>query len=276
MDKICFFLEFLRKMTLYSNIQFLYCGDDRNYDSDINRTFDSYGIQYNHESGLEFAVDSDAPQTVSGSYVFFNKPGYFYHYSMPAAGHVRHHSYVTFIGERVQDYIAAGLLDNDKPELIAIHDPVRFAGLMHQLQVELLHDKKSLKAVHLLDRLLFIIQDERAIQSSALRYYEKILNECEEAIIANPVKEHDFRQWAKKAGVSYAHFRRLFQQHSGFAPKAFLLHNRFNMAVHYLQESDMRIAEIADAAGWDDVYFFSKQFKKKFGVSPLQFRKRNQ
>ena len=34
-----------------------------------------------------------------------------------------------------------------------------------------------------------------------------------------------------------------------------------------------RISEISELCGWDDVYFFSKQFKKKFGVSPLRFRK---
>lgn len=262
-------------MALYSNIQFLFTGEDTDYDSDIHRTFDSYGIQYNHESELEFAIDGDELKKVSGSYVFFNKPGYYYDYCVPAGCRSRDHRYVTFCGDRVKDYIEAGLLDDGKPELIAIHDPVRFSNALHLLYMELLHDRKSARAVNLLDNVLFIIREERMYQSRALQYYEKILVECEEFVIKHPGLEHDFRQWARKAGVSYAHFRRLFQQHSGLAPKAFLIQNRFNQAVNYLQKSDLRISEIAELAGWSDVYFFSKQFKKRFGMPPMQFRRRS-
>lgn len=274
MDKIRFFLEFLSKMALYSNLQFLFCGESKNYDDVINRTFDSFGIQYNHESEIEFSIDEDEPKSYKGSYVFISKPGYFFHYGVPSGVEMRDHRYVTFEGERIHDYINAGLLDTEKPELISIHDPIRFAQILHLLYLEYSRDRNSLKAVNLLDRLLFILQEEKSYQSKALQYYEKILIECEEHIIAHPEYEHDFRSWAKKAGVSYAHFRRLFQQHTGLAPKAFMLHNRFNIAIKYLLESDKRISEIAELSGWEDVYFFSKQFKKKIGISPLNFRKK--
>lgn len=273
MDKTRFFLEFLSKMALYSNLQFLYCGETKNYDDVIERTFDGFGIQYNHESQIEFAIDDDVPKVYSGSYVFISKPGYFFHYGIPANGTPRDHRYVTFEGERVNEYLAAGLLDTAKPELISIHQPVRFAQIIHLLHLEYSRDRNSDKAINLLERLLFLLQEEKSYQSESSQYYEKILIECEEYIIAHPEREHDFRSWAKKAGVSYAHFRRLFQQHCGSAPKSFILHNRFNTAVRYLLESDKRISEIAELCGWEDVYFFSKQFKKKFGISPLQFRK---
>lgn len=273
MDKIRFFLEFLRKMALYSDLKFLFCGEDKNYDSMINRTFDSFGIQYSHESKIEFAIDDDEPKLYSGSYVFISKPGYFFHYGVPAGLRDRDHRYVTFTGKRVNDYIAEGLLDTEKPELIFIHDTVRFAQIFHLIHLEFSRDRESLKLINLLDRLLFVLQEEKSYQSKSMQYYEKMLLECEEYVIAHPELDHDFRAWAKKAGVSYAHFRRLFQQYAGMAPKSFMLQNRFNKAVRYLLESDKRISEIAELCGWEDFYFFSKQFKKKFGVPPLAFRK---
>lgn len=262
-------------MALYSDIQFLFCGEIKKYDSIINRTFNSFGIQYNHESSIEFSVDDDEPKVYNGSCVFISKPGYFFHYGMPSGEKWRDHRYITFEGARVNDYFEAGLLDNNKPELIAIHEPLRFAQIFHLFFLEFARDCNSLKAVNLLDRLLFVLQEEKAYQTKALRYYEKILSECEEYIIAHPELDCDFRQWSRRAGVSYAHFRRLFQQHTGIAPKAFLLQNRFNFAVRLLLESNKSISEIAETAGWDDVFFFSKQFKKKFGISPLNFRQKN-
>ena len=260
-------------MALYSDLKFIFCGEDKNYDSTINRTFDGFGIQYNHESKIEFAIDNDEPKVYSGSYVFISKPGYFFHYGLPDGVQKRDHRYVTFAGERVNDYIEAGLLDCEKPELISIHSPARFAQILHLLNLEYSRDINSPAAINLLERLLFILQEEKSFQSKALQYYKKMLVNCEEQIIAHPEQEYDFREMAKKTGVSYAHFRRLFQQHTGIAPKAFLLQNRFNLATRYLLESDKRISEISELCGWDDVYFFSKQFKKKFGVSPLRFRK---
>ena len=264
-------MEYFSKMALYSDLCFLFCEEIKNYHTPHARYFESYGIQFD-SGALEFGIDDDEVRSYTGSYAFITKPGYFYKYSTPS-GKSRSHSYVTFVGGRVQDYIESGLIDQDKPVLITIHDPVRFNNLLHLLHMEFLRDRNSPEITSLLDRLLFVLKSERSYQSKSLLLHDQILLECEEYIMKHPEDKHDFRTWAKRAGVSYAHFRRLFHQHTGCPLQGFTLQCRFNAVLKHLLGSNKRISEIAELCGWDDVYFFSKQFKQKFGISPLHFRK---
>jgi AraC-like DNA-binding protein len=45
-------------------------------------------------------------------------------------------------------------------------------------------------------------------------------------------------------------------------------------ARRYLESSEMRIGEIADRLGYRDIYFFSRQFKGFYGMSPVAYRQR--
>ena len=50
---------------------------------------------------------------------------------------------------------------------------------------------------------------------------------------------------------------------------------RFDKAIVYLRTSDMKIERISDALGYKNSSNFSKSFKRRFGVSPKQWKKLN-
>ena len=77
---------------------------------------------------------------------------------------------------------------------------------------------------------------------------------------------------ARQLGWSRSHFDRVFKQQIGQAPKQFLLNCKMIEARHHLESSSLRIGEIADALGYRDIYFFSRQFKQFFGQPPLAYR----
>ena len=73
---------------------------------------------------------------------------------------------------------------------------------------------------------------------------------------------------------SPAHFSRIFQLVVQQSPRDFILHLRLSRARHLLAETRLSIGEIAERLDYADLFFFSRQFKAKTGVSPLQYRQR--
>lgn len=82
------------------------------------------------------------------------------------------------------------------------------------------------------------------------------------------------QEMADELHISPAHFSRLFKKLTQQSPIDFILETRLARARHFLRETQLSIGEIADKLGYGDVYFFSRQFKQKTGVSPLAYRVR--
>ena len=80
--------------------------------------------------------------------------------------------------------------------------------------------------------------------------------------------------FAARLHWSPAHFSRIFQLVVQQSPRDFILHLRLSRARHLLAETSLSIGEIAERLDYADLFFFSRQFKAKTGVSPLQYRRR--
>lgn len=80
-------------------------------------------------------------------------------------------------------------------------------------------------------------------------------------------------QLAKQAGYSPGHFTRVFKSVMGQSPQSYTVNARINRARQLLRESNLSISEIADVLGYEDLFFFSRQFKQKAGQSPRDYRR---
>jgi AraC-like DNA-binding protein len=54
-----------------------------------------------------------------------------------------------------------------------------------------------------------------------------------------------------------------------------MIRNRVEAAKSLLRDSDHPVKRIADILGYEDQFFFSRQFHKEVGFSPADFRKRS-
>lgn len=95
---------------------------------------------------------------------------------------------------------------------------------------------------------------------------------CIEAIEGAPAKPWTIDSLAILAGVSRAHFSRLFVEAIGESPIQFAIRIRIARAQTLLTETHMSVAEIAEALGYRDVFFFTRQFRQMTGLPPARHR----
>lgn len=86
--------------------------------------------------------------------------------------------------------------------------------------------------------------------------------------------EISLEKTAMEIGLTTAYFSGLFKKETGEAFVEYLTRLRLEKAMQMLDETDDKIYEIAEKTGYSDAGYFSHVFKKKYGVSPIQYRRK--
>lgn len=75
-------------------------------------------------------------------------------------------------------------------------------------------------------------------------------------------------------GISGTYFRKIFQANYGTSPQKYILGKRLSRAKTIIDNGDYdSISEIATSVGYSDPLYFSRAFKKSYGISPSQYAK---
>lgn len=82
----------------------------------------------------------------------------------------------------------------------------------------------------------------------------------------------DLASLAAEANVSKYHFAKKFKALTGSSPIQYFINMKMQRACYLLDSSRQSIKEVAASLGYDDVYYFSRLFKKTIGLSPSQYR----
>ena len=87
-------------------------------------------------------------------------------------------------------------------------------------------------------------------------------------------KKISLDQIAHNMYLSPVYVSKIFKEETGESPINYLIKIRLEKAKAILERGDGgSIKNIANEVGYDDVYHFSKLFKKYYGVSPLNYKK---
>lgn len=70
-------------------------------------------------------------------------------------------------------------------------------------------------------------------------------------------------------------FIRVFKAQTGYTPHAYVVQARLDIAKYMLVNSEAPLKEICAACGFSTTSVFCAAFKKRMGVSPLEFRRRS-
>ena len=78
-------------------------------------------------------------------------------------------------------------------------------------------------------------------------------------------------QVADEVGISAQYLRTLFKSLKNMSPKEYILLKRMEMAKDFLESGDIKLNCIPYECGFTDYPYFSKSFKKYFGISPKSY-----
>ena len=79
-------------------------------------------------------------------------------------------------------------------------------------------------------------------------------------------------QYANLALMSLSTFKREFKKTFNDAPAKWILKNRLKLAAQLLENTSLSVTEVAFECGFENQTHFSRIFKEKMAISPLQFR----
>lgn len=100
----------------------------------------------------------------------------------------------------------------------------------------------------------------------------KLISKAKFLLTESLEKPVDMEKLAREIPMGYSSFRKAFKKITGESPNQYHLNLRLNRAKYLLATTALNINEIADQTGFDSIFYFSKLFKKKNGVSPKFYR----
>lgn len=152
----------------------------------------------------------------------------------------------------------------------AVHDKkiiLHFRNVINGYNSEILEYKsKAISSLYEIIAYFSLEESEKQIHriSKALKYIED-----------NKFNDIYVNDLASLSNMSSAQFRRVFKESMGCTPVKYKNNLLINLACEILNNGNFTIGEVASALNFDDVYGFSKFFKREMGVSPSEYKKAN-
>ena len=191
--------------------------------------------------------------------------------SDPASPLVKY--FVDFTGRNARELLRScglepgGVSQSFPPHALqAVFDELIDCGLRHTPRCAELCAK-------LLECLALKIADSRAPLNTSAALAFTTYQQCRQHIQEHFRRLKSLEQIAAECRFSGAYLCRLFRRFDHQSPYQCLLRLKMNLAADRLQQPGVLVKQVAEQAGFNDPFQFSRAFKSVFGMSPDAFRK---
>lgn len=161
-------------------------------------------------------------------------------------------------------------------------------GRIHRLYLEMQAEIGRREAIdqHILRAMLYetLMLLSRASFSDTTRaaFHEEVMTLSRYAdkfaslVADNYSIEHSTQYYADRLFITPDYLNKIARKTFGKSAKKYILDVVFDEACRRLLYTDATIDEIADAMGFETSTYFIRTFRKRYGVTPLQFRKQDE
>ncbi len=108
-------------------------------------------------------------------------------------------------------------------------------------------------------------------------YDEQLIRKIQE-VIHDQMGNSEFNvdMLGEKVGLSRVHLYRKLKAITGLTPSDLIRTTRLKTAANMVEQQKINISEVAEKVGFADQHYFSKSFKKQFGLSPSEYARFSQ
>lgn len=147
-----------------------------------------------------------------------------------------------------------------------------FKKLIHLTnQSESLHSVVAVKGV-MLEIISCYLRYDSLMSSSGSGETETDFQDVLKYIEKNLASKLTIEELADVMHLHPNYFIRAFKSFFGVSPIRFINNMRMDKAKQLLSEDEMSVSQIAKFVGIDDIFYFSRQFKKYNGYTPTEYR----
>ncbi|MBH5319084.1 helix-turn-helix transcriptional regulator [Paenibacillus sp. GSMTC-2017] len=111
-------------------------------------------------------------------------------------------------------------------------------------------------------------KDQYAERMKNVERFEPVFRHIDE----HCTNELSVEQLSSIAGLSRFHFSRLFKELTGRTVTEYITAARLDKADYLLRNTPLTVSEVATASGFNDIYYFSRTFKKHKKIPPSKLR----
>ena len=123
---------------------------------------------------------------------------------------------------------------------------------------------------------LFLTESVNHLMDSIFQYsdvrHAHALHLCMQYIEVHYYEKVTLNQLAEMVYLSPSYLSRIFTKETGNSFNDYLNAVRINKAKSLLKYNDLRVADVANAVGFDDQSYFTKVFRRITGVTPVKYR----
>jgi len=214
-----------------------------------------------------YQVNGGDVQPVKQGSFFMLYPGAVFNYG-PGENEYWDEHYFTIEGPRIQEWLDTWLQEPDK---------VKQTGEDHLAKINRIFKLMETGIPCNIDRACLLVEAllyEFVVSSEAIPKVTKTENTLEliETISDYLYRPFDAKAVCERHHISFPTLRRLVSKYTGYPLNEYVHRLKIAEAKNILLNTDQSLKEIALSLGYQDVFYFSRLFKKIVGVSPKLFR----
>lgn len=174
-------------------------------------------------------------------------------------------------GRELDDFLRAANMTSDNP-VRTLSDAFKAVGLIEEADAWIARDSSAtslLVASGAAWHLMALLASDRGAQSTRV----DMIDQAQEFMRTHLDTNISVGELARRASLSPSHFAALFRKHVGMPVLQYQTQLRMARARELLDTTDLSVAAIASTIGYEDPFYFSRQFKATHHLTALQYRR---